>query len=221
MIDKVIRHITKILIYMAGLIVLTSCFEYNLVQSGGSAYLTIRVLDTANKPVPNSKINITPTSTTPTIWDSTNSKGELKVQLVEGDYSIRISAFDGLVNFENNDGVQIIGGVDKVKEYHPFYYNGYLGFKLLRSDKKPAKGITVCLASKIFNNSDVTLDESLKYKYREAISDDSGYVKFEKIPLNYAYGVFCYLNKSTYYNYWSTYFQVYETLDYYNLILPF
>jgi hypothetical protein len=183
------------------LVILLSCSDNtNEPKQGNYSVLTVKVFNNNHEPIKSANVRITNVVTNVTIVnDSTNTSGELKSELLEGEYSIRTSVKDGLVSFYDYAAVQLIAGINKVKEFYPYKNIGNIYLQLINSKNEPIPNINAALLSNIFNTTGFGFNVYNAYAYMTVKSDETGIILFENVPIGYHFGLLAYRDENNYY----------------------
>ncbi|TAL68471.1 MAG: hypothetical protein EPN82_10800 [Bacteroidetes bacterium] len=134
------------------------------------------------------------------IEDATNNEGEFKTTLIEGLYSISCQIPEGSLYFSDQRNFMAIGGENLSVPLKPFEQIGNLNFICYKNYNPfvPIANINVALLTKSFNSQELkkmTLNDLLIYKHESKMTDSSGFVSFNNLPLYFTFSVVIYYDE--------------------------
>lgn len=190
----------KILSFIIALsFVVSSCYDRTLIEPGRLVgNIKIKVYGKDNLPAKNARVIINPEYFGSFFDDSTDSNGEYSVQLLDGEYSVKTIVYDGKLCYSSLNNLIVIGGLDRVCEYWPYKNQDYLYIKVLNNKNNPWAGLNVALLYKDFSNNELTYQYYIKYQFKAGVTDSSGRVLFQNIPLGSNYSAIIYIDDTTF-----------------------
>ncbi|MBI5325216.1 MAG: hypothetical protein HZB41_08100 [Ignavibacteriae bacterium] len=168
------------------------------------AKITVSILNRDGIPISGAKFSIyygPLYSNNVIIEDVTSSSSEFKTTLIEGVYSVTCHIQDGSVYFTDQRNFMEIGGenlpiilkpFENIGNIRSYFTNGYPSYD-------PIKNTNIVLLTKSFNSYEIknkTLSDLLAYNYDSKITDNSGYVEFNNLPLFFTFSLLIYIDEN-------------------------
>ena len=169
-----------------GTLAFFACKKENNVAPSEKNALTINVVDSSKKAIPNSYINITHFVSQNyflIINDSTGTDGVFNVEkLIEGDYLLKVSSKKGKKIYSDTKYFQVVADVQKTISINPFRNYGAIIVTAKDEESAVISDINVAVIPNYIYSSSYTLAQ-LKAKAWETVKTDSnGRAVFADLP---------------------------------------